>query len=460
MKKTSITLFLAAISVAAASANDLKLKFDRPADFFEETFVIGNGTQGGIIYGNPDRERISLNDITLWSGEPDTVAYTPGAFRHLPEIREALDNGDYAKAEQLQHKIQGHNSQYYQPLGNIFIDFHDKSEVSGYHRELDLNNALATVSYRKGDNEILTEYLASAPDSLIAVRITAEKPIGMTLSFESLLNHTATSGANRITADGYAAYGYILEYENGNRNEIMQLDPMKGTHFRTDINAFSNSGKITAAGGKLNVENATDLTIYVTIATNFSGSDVNPANSGRDYKGIADARADRAAKKSFEDIARAQRQDYTTLFSRASVDLGESPKHLQDMPTNLRLKAYTDNHNYDPDLEELYFQYGRYLLISCSRTPEVPANLQGLWNEYPFAPWRANYTVNINLEENYWPAEVTNLGEMHHSLLSFIKTPVDRHHHSPRILRCRPRMVCRTQHRHMGYDMPGGIRRR
>lgn len=415
------SFFITAAILFSAHANDLKLKFDRPAEFFEETFVLGNGTQGAIVYGNPQRERISLNDITLWSGEPDTTAYNPGAYKYLPEIREALDNGDFRKAENLQKKMQGHNSQYYQPLGNLFIDFNDKSEISGYHRELDLNTANARVDYSKGGNKITTEYLASAPDSLIAVHITSTLPIGMTLSFESLLNHTTRSEAQRITSDGYAPYGYILANENGNVSEKMQTDPARGIHFRSDINALTSTGKITAENGNLIVEDAKDLTIYITVSTNFSGASVNPANSKKDYKGIADRLSDKAVTKDFETIKRSQQKDYGNFFSRVNLDLGESDPALQEMTTDVRLKAYTDNHNYDPDLEELYFQYGRYLLISCSRTPGVPANLQGLWNEYQFAPWRANYTANINLEENYWHAETTNLSEMHNSLLSFIK---------------------------------------
>ena len=421
MKKIIFSLIAGAAGLFAANANDLKLKFDRPAEFFEETFVLGNGSQGAIVYGDPSRERISLNDITLWSGEPDTGAYNPGAYKYLQEIREALNKGDYSEAEALQHKMQGHNSQYYQPLGNLFIDFNDKSPVKDYYRELDLNNAISTVRYNRGGNDIVTKYFVSAPDSLIAVNISSSKPVDMTLFFESLLPHETNSSAQRISADGYAPYGFILTEENGKREEKMQYDPKRGIHFRTDINAFTSTGKISAKDGKLNVVNAKDLTIYVTIATNFENSSVNPANSKKDYKGIADSRSDRALGKSFSDIENRHIEDYSNLFSRVNIDLGESAKALQEMPTDQRLKSYTDNHNFDPDLEELYFQYGRYLLISSSRTVGVPANLQGLWNEYLFAPWRANYTANINLEENYWPAEITNLSEMHTPLLSFIK---------------------------------------
>lgn len=418
--KRFFLLFFSVLMFTSVSANDLRLKFDRPADFFEETFVIGNGTQGAIIYGNPVRERISLNDITLWSGEPDTAAYNPGAYKYLTDVRKALEEGNYAEAEAIQHKMQGHNSQYYQPLGNLFIDFKDNSPVSSYSRQLDLKTANASVSYLRGDNRIVTEYLASAPDSLIAVRISAENPISISLQFESLMPHETTVTKNGITADGYAPYGFTLENEDGRIVEKLQYDPARGIHFRANVSAVSTSGTISTDNGVLDVDNAKDITIYITMATNFENAVVNPANSKRDYRGIADGRMKRALENSYSDIRKRQRDDHSEFFARVNVDLGDSPQELNDLPTDVRLKSYFDNKNYDPDLEELYFQYGRYLLICCSRTPYVPANLQGLWNEYVYAPWRSNYTANINVEENYWPAEVTNLSELHNPLLSFI----------------------------------------
>lgn len=420
MKKL-LPLLLAFLAVETLCANDLKLKFDRHADFFEETFVIGNGSQGAIVYGNPYRERISLNDITLWSGEPDTAVYTPGAYKFIPAIREALDRGDYAAAEALQHSMQGHNSQYYMPLGNLFIDFKDKAPVSDYSRELDLNTAVASARYMRGDNEVITEYFASAPDSLIAVRLTASKPLSLSLSFESLLPFEQSVNRNGIEAEGYAPYGFVLAEENGRVVEKMQYDPARGIHFRADIAATSKTGKVRASGDCIEVDNATDITIYITMSTNFENATVNPARSRKDYRTIADSRRSRALSQPYGDIRDRHIADYVRFFSRVTLDLGTSSPELSAMPTDARLKAYFDNGNYDPDLEELYFQFGRYLLISCSRTPEVPANLQGLWNEQLAAPWRSNYTVNINLEENYWPAEVTNLGELHYPLLSFLR---------------------------------------
>lgn len=422
MKKFILPVIFLAASVNTSFANDLTLKFDRQADFFEESFVIGNGTQGAIIYGNPSRERISLNDITFWTGEPEKGVYSPGAYKAIPGIREALAKGDFAKAEQLQKEVQGHYTQNYQPIGNLFIDFADKSALTTYNRTLDLKTAKANVTYSKGGNEITTEYFASAPDSLIAVRIKAERPIDLSLYFDSPVEYNATSNGSRISADGHAAYTSMPSYVNGNLHNNLKYYPNRGISFRTNISAYSPNGSITPTpDGKLDVKGTTDLTIYVTMATNFAGVSVNPSESGIDYKGNANRLADKALRKGWDAISADQYADYSKFFSRASIDLGDSSDELNAMPTDIRLKNYCDNNAVDPDLEELYFQYGRYLLISCSRTPGVPANLQGLWNEYLLPPWSSNYTTNINLEENYWPAEVTNLSELHLPMLSFIK---------------------------------------
>lgn len=409
-------------ALAAAAAGELVLRFDRPADFFEEAFVLGNGSQGAIVYGSPARERISLNDITFWTGEPDTAVFSPQAYKALPEIRQALDRGDYAAAEELQKKIQGHYTENYQPIGNLFIDFADKAETSQYSRTLDISTAKAQVSYTKSGNAVTTEYLASAPDSLIAVHITAQKPLSLTLSFDSPVKYTVTSSGSRITADGQASTHTRPSYTGENDPSKFPYDPVRGIKFRADISAKAADGTVKPLpDGSLSVSGTTDLTVYITMATNFAGAGVNPASAGIDYKAIADRRADRALRSSFAEIEGRQYADYAALFSRVALDLGDSDPAFNAMTTDARLKAYTDNHAVDPDLEELYFQYGRYLLIGCSRTPGVPANLQGLWNKYMLPPWSSNYTTNINLEENYWPAEVTNLSELHLPMLTFIK---------------------------------------
>lgn len=417
-------LALVTLSIAGciASAATPELYFDRPADFFEETFVIGNGTQGAIVYGNPQRERLSLNDITFWTGEPDTAVYSPGAYKAIPEIRAALNKGDYELAEKLQLEVQGHYSNNYQPIGNLIIDFADKSEASNYSRKLNLENAIASTTYNKGNNEITTEYLASAPDSVIIVRILAKKPIDFTISFDSpIKGYTSAVSQAGILAEGKASYASLPSYVDLPADQKMLYDENRGISFCTDIRVIVPKAKTMATKEGTLVEGAKEATIIVAIATSFNGADKNPASSGLDAKAIAMRRAENAMTKAYSDLRKNHIADYASLFSRAKIDLGDSDPSLISLPTDIRLKNYTDNNACDPDLEELYFDYGRYLLISCSRTPRVPANLQGLWNEYLLPPWSSNYTTNINVEENYWPAEVTNLSELHMPLLSFIK---------------------------------------
>lgn len=424
MNRFSILAASAAFSLCnIVHSSQPELFFDRPADFFEETFVIGNGTQGAIVYGNPYRERLSLNDITFWTGEPDSAVYSPGACKFIPEIRAALDKGDYELAEKLQLEVQGHYTNNYQPIGNLFIDFDDKSEASKYERRLNLANATASTSYSKNGNHIVTEYIASAPDSVIAVKISALKPIDFTISFESPIKSCSVkSKANSIVASGYASFSSLPSYVDMPADQKMIYDEKHGTRFATDVRVVSPDARIKAnSDGSLSVKAAREAVVVTSISTSFNGADRDPATDGRDYLAAARRKASRAASKAYSLLKKDHVADYSRLFSRAGIELGESDPSLQAMPTDIRLKNYTDNNTYDPDLEELYFDYGRYLLISCSRTPKVPANLQGLWNEYLLPPWSSNYTTNINVEENYWPAEVTNLSELHMPLLSFIK---------------------------------------
>lgn len=423
IKALALSAFISVSSIlSCASANVKELFFNRPADFFEETFVIGNGSQGAIVYGNPIRERLSLNDITFWTGEPDTAVFSPGAFKAIPEIREALNAGDYQLAEKLQLEVQGHYTNNYQPIGNLFIDFADKTEPYNYSRRLNIGNAIATTSFSKGKNEISTEYLASAPDSVIAIKISAKKPIDFTVSFDSpIKDYSSAISQCGIIAQGNASYSSLPSYVKMPADKKMLYDKNRGIRFCADIRVIAPKAKTLATKEGTLVKGAKDALIIVAIATNFNGADKNPASSALDAKTIAMRRADNAISKSYPDIRSTHIADYSNLFNRARIDLGDSDSALNDLPTDVRLKNYTDSNAYDPDLEELYFDYGRYLLISCSRTPRVPANLQGLWNESLLPPWSSNYTTNINLEENYWPAEVTNLSELHLPLLSFIK---------------------------------------
>lgn len=411
---------------------ELILHYDAPAEFFEEALPIGNGRLGAMIYGGTAREKISLNDITLWTGEPDFGTFHYDLKDRFPlgkdlkseisEIRAALDHEDYREAERLQKQIQGHFSESYQPLGNLFITHKTEGAVTSYRRQLDLSNATASVSYNRGDTLCKAEYFASAPDSVIVIKLTSEKPMDIEIDFETplpILESTAdvTDSIGTIKTDGYAAWHAYPGYYKQGEGQFL-YDPNRGIHFSTVISVRTN-GNTTASAGKLSV-NGNNILITVVNSTSFNGFDRNPVKAGKDYKTLAMANAERVNKQSFSELYNTHIADYQALFNTQCLYLGQTPDSVKALPTDVQLKRYSDLEEVNPELETLYFQYGRYLLISSSRTSGVPANLQGLWNESVDPPWSCNYTTNINLEENYWLAEAAGLGSLHEVLLDFL----------------------------------------
>ena len=396
------------------------LHYDRPADYFEEALVIGNGTMGGIVYGGTQTDRISLNDITLWTGEPCNMnIYSPEAHKTIPAIREALRQGDYRKADQLQREVQGHFSQNYQPLGQLAIEYLDTmAAVTDYKRWLDIGDATAHTSYQRGGYRYTTEYFATNPDSGMVVRITTTNPKGIRARFSlscQLRHSRSVQNGNTLITDGYAGYASLPSYYDA--KEKFAYDPGRGIHFRTKVLV---SGKNTRAEGEsIVVDGAREVTLYIVDATSFNGYDKDPVKEGKPYKTLADARLKRLSGVSFEKLRGRHVSDYKAIYDRVKLRLGKAV--ADDRPTNEVLRDYVDEGRFNPELEALYFQYGRYLLISCSRTPNVPANLQGLWNESILPPWSCNYTSNINVEENYWAAETAALPEMHQSLFTYMK---------------------------------------
>lgn len=415
MKTRAAWLIAAAVTASEAFAGDLTLKYESPARYFEETLVIGNGCQGAAIYGGLKADRLSLNDITLWTGEPERNLPRPDPRPTVDAIRRALDRGDYAAADSLQRLLQGHYSQNYQPLGNLRITYDSAPADTAYLRTLDIRRALATT--KAGSRT--TSYFASMPDSVIVVRISDPDGICATVSLDTQLPASIAAHGRRITVSGYAAYHSMPGYSD-NAEESFEYDPARGIHFTAIADVAAKGGRLTAEGGALHVAGAGELTIILAAATSFNGFDRDPAAMGRDHGRLAAARADAAGRKSAAELQRRAETAHRRLFDRVTLDLGDTAPELASLPTDRQLLSYTDNADFNPDLEELYFQFGRYLLICCSQTPGVPANLQGLWNEKMLPPWSCNYTANINLEENYWGAETTNLAELHLPLLEFI----------------------------------------
>ena len=417
---TLISMMLSLPLSGRAEDSSLTLHYDRPAEYFEEALVIGNGTMGGIVYGGTQTDRISLNDITLWTGEPCNMnIYSPDAHKTIPAIREALRNGDYKEADRLQRDVQGHFSQNYQPLGQLSIEYLDTLEtVSRYRRWLDLSNATASTLYYRGKYLYSTDYFASNPDSGLVVHITTDNPRGIQARFSlsCQLRHTcSTEGENTLVADGYAGYASLPSYYDA--KEKFAYDSNRGIHFRTKV--LVSATNVRAEGHDIVVDGAREVTLYIVDATSFSGYDKDPVKQGKPYKQLADTRLKHISSVPYPKLWYRHVKDYQSIYNRVKLSLGSPSK--DERPTDVQLSEYVDESRFNPELEALYFQYGRYLLISCSRTPNVPANLQGLWNESILPPWSCNYTSNINVEENYWAAETAALPEMHQSLFTFMK---------------------------------------
>lgn len=417
-------------SCAAESRTSLKLHYDKPAEYFEEALPLGNGRLGAMVYGGTSMDKISLNDITLWTGEPEKEGEHPDynliesltpwgeASQWMEQIRQALDEEDYVKADQLQRRLQGHFSENYQPLGWLELVY-PEGEITDYYRELDLSKAVATVQYKRDGKAFRAEYMVSSPDSVVVIRLSSEAPIDAEIKLCSRLPHDSKVEGSSIVSEGYTAYHSYPVYYHAAQEKFM-YDPDRGIHYSTVVRCED----AVAEGEVLKVSGVNETVIYVTNSTSFAGFDKDPVKEGKEYKQEAQRNSDEAVKKGWKRLMASHLKDYKELFDRVSIWLGDTDPEVRALPTDQQLLRYAEGEA-NPELEALYFQYGRYLLISSSRTIGVPANLQGIWNEYMLPPWSSNYTVNINLEENYWAAEAAGLPEMHDVLLGFVRNLSD-----------------------------------
>ncbi|AXB55716.1 glycoside hydrolase family 95 protein [Flavobacterium fluviale] len=417
IKKTFLILIFTLFYTNISAQSKNVLWYKQPAEFFEESLVLGNGKMGATVFGGANSDKIYLNDITLWSGEPVNANMSPDAYKNIPVIREALKNENYKLAEELNKKVQGKNSESYAPLGTLEINNSEKGKAVNYHRELDLSNAISKVSYEMAGIKYTREYFVSAPDQIMIIKLTADQKgaLNFDVNLKSLLKSNVEVRNNILVMKGNAPI-----HENAGYTVLPKYLDIKerGTRFTTLIQIKKTDGKVTSSRESLSLKDATEATIYVSVATSFNGFDKNPATEGLDEVSIALQNLNKAYAKPFDKVKESHIADYQKFFNRVNLDLGKTT--APDVPTDERLLRYADGKE-DKNLEILYFNFGRYLLISSSRTLGVPANLQGLWNPHLSPPWSSNYTMNINLEENYWLAENTNLSEMHSSLLSFIK---------------------------------------
>ena len=399
--------------------------YSKPASYFEDALPIGNGRIGGMVYGGVQQERISLNESTLWAGYPTDPNMNPAAKNYLPLIREALFAGDYKKADSLTRFIQGKFSASYAPLGNLFIDFGIK-DATQYERQLDFNTGVHSVTFQSGGTTYTREIFVSHPDNVMMIKLksSGKNKLNLKVSFNSLLRNKveAELGAflpfkNHLTMRGIAPSVAEPSYRGDMKNAV-QYDSSFSMRFTVDAGVFKTNGRVKATSETLHITSATEVILYVTMATSFNGFDKNPATNGKDEMQLVAQQVKQLVGKKYEVIRAKHEQDFSSFYNRLKLDLGQ--KERRRIATDERLKQFAKG-TVDNDLLALYFQYGRYLMISASRTPEVPMNLQGIWNEQVRPPWSSNYTININTEMNYWPVETANLSELHTPLFGFIE---------------------------------------
>ncbi|XMO85367.1 glycoside hydrolase family 95 protein [Algibacter sp. AS12] len=393
---------------------DLVLWYDAPAANWNEALPLGNGRLGAMVYGNPENENIQLNESTLWAGGPHRND-NPNAKGALSEIRALLFAGKYDEAHKLaNNKFISETSagMPYETVGNLRLNFSGHKNFTNYKRALDIENAINTMSYAVDGVEYKREIFTSFTDQVIVMKLTSSE--NGKISFSASMDRPKpakvsefTEGNNVLVMTGYGS-------DNKNKRLPKSSPAIKGqVEFDSRIKIVPDGGKVTSSDNQLEVSNANSVTLYISIATNFINyHDISADPHKKSANYIAEAE-----KKSYNQLVSDHSAFYQNYFNRVSLDLGES--EASKKPTDVRIKEFSSS--FDPSLAALYFQFGRYLLISSSQPGGQAANLQGIWNKDLTPPWKSAYTVNINTQMNYWPAEVTNLSEMHDPLIQLVK---------------------------------------
>lgn len=414
MSYSVVLILVALLPWHAATASDtaspqLKLWYDKPAARWEEALPLGNGRLGAMVYGGVAEETVQLNEDTFWAGSPYNNL-NPKAAKALPEIRRLLNEGQFEAASKLGEQAitsQGAQGMPYQSAGALRLSFDTEGDVRDYYRELDLENAVARTRFTLGSNTHSREVFSSLVDDVVVVRLRSSEPGG--LNFFMTLEHP----------DGFpikvsGRHQSLLMTGHGRSHEGVEGKVRLANFARI----ASTDGSVTGNAKGLQITGASEALLLVSIATNF--------NSYRDISGNAEARARTkmaAAQAAFEPAnAYSQRlaahsDQHRHYFARVSFELPAG--EFADEPTDLRIAKFAGRR--DPSLVPLYFQFGRYLLIASSQPGSQPANLQGIWNAESEPAWDSKYTLNINAEMNYWPAEVTNLSELHEPFIALIR---------------------------------------
>lgn len=405
-----------------AEDNYLKVWYKQPALEWVEALPIGNGRLGAMIFGGVKEELIQLNEETLWSGRPVDLNPNPEAVNYLPLVRKALFDEEWGKARDLCHKMQGDYTQSYLPLADLKIEYaFDDSSVESYRRELDIARAINKTIYTKNGIEYKREVFASAPEQLVLVKLSSSKKgaLSFSASLSSLLDNEVYEDENSLLMKGTAPVHVDPSYLNTPEPVVYVKNGNRGMRFAVKMCVEIKGGNAYIKNGLVEVENADEVILKIGAATSFNGLDKDPQTQGKNELRQLDNYFNKSKTKSYNCMRKRHIEDYQSYFNRVAFSLGDETDS-KDLDIRERLLAYKKG-NKDLSLETLYYQFNRYLLISCSRPGNVPANLQGIWNHLLRAPWSGNYTININAEMNYWPAEICNLSELHMPFLTHVK---------------------------------------
>lgn len=403
MKKHLLLVGACVWMMLSAHAQNLKLWYQQPAKTWVEALPVGNSSMGAMVYGGTSREELQLNEETLWGGGPYRND-NPKALESLAEVRNLIFSGKTMDAQNLidQTFYTGRNGMPYQTIGSLIIEALGHEKAKNYYRDLNLERAVATTRYQVDGVNFQREVFASFPDRVIIVRFTTDKPgeLNFKVSYDSPLQSTVRKQGKKL----------VLRGKGGDHEGVKGVIEVE-----TQSQVIAEGGKVSLTDKYISVEHATAATLYIAAATNF----VNYHNVKGNESKKASALLAGAMKKEYSEALKAHTDYYQSQFNRVSLSLGGENTKTARQETVKRIAGFSQGN--DPALAALMFQYGRYLLISSSQPGGQPANLQGIWNHQLNAPWDGKYTININTEMNYWPAEVTNLSETHEPLFGLVQ---------------------------------------
>ncbi|WP_340024999.1 glycoside hydrolase family 95 protein [Paenibacillus sp. FSL K6-1096] len=395
----------------------MNISFNTPANYWVEALPVGNGRLGAMIFGGIEQERLALNEDTLWSGYP-TDWNNPEAREVLPRVRELIAEGRNGEADELCKKMMGPYAQSYLPFGDLLLTMGHGQTADQYSRHLDLSTGVGTVSYVIGGVRYTREVFASHPDQVIVMRLTADKE--HKLSFRAKLD-SPLRFRSAVEDGHYTIAGHAPEYVAPNYYDVDQPvryggESPRSLKFHGRLAVVQTGGSLEATADGIQVTEATEAVLYFSAATSFDAQS-GTVKADYDVRQQTEGAVQRIINEPYAGLRSRHVADHRELFDRVELHLGESLAP-EGMPMDQRIATYGSG---DPGLVELLFHYGRYLLIASSRPGTQPANLQGIWNQDTRAPWSSNYTLNINAEMNYWPAEVTNLAELHEPLIDYTR---------------------------------------